>query len=33
MSERAAQLGGELEAGRRNGAFRVHAILPYGEPA
>jgi len=31
MSERAALLGGELEAGRRNGAFRVQARLPYGE--
>jgi signal transduction histidine kinase len=31
MCERAALLGGELEAGRRNGAFRVHARLPYGE--
>lgn len=33
MCERAALLGGELEAGRRNGAFRVHARLPYGEAA
>ncbi len=33
MSERAALLGGELEAGRMNGAFRVHARLPYGETA
>jgi len=31
MCERAALLGGQLEAGRRNGAFRVHARLPYGE--
>jgi signal transduction histidine kinase len=31
MCERAALLGGELEAGRMNGAFRVHARLPYGE--
>jgi signal transduction histidine kinase len=31
MSERAALLGGELEAGRRNGTFHVHARLPYGE--
>ena len=29
MSERAALLGGLLEAGRLNGTFRVHAILPY----
>jgi signal transduction histidine kinase len=33
MCERAALLGGEVEAGRRNGAFRVHARLPYGEAA
>lgn len=33
MCERAALLGGELEAGRRNGAFHVHARLPYGEAA
>ena len=33
MSERAVLLGGELDAGRRNGAFRVHASLPYGEAA
>jgi signal transduction histidine kinase len=31
MSERALLLGGELEAGRMNGAFRVHARLPYGD--
>jgi signal transduction histidine kinase len=31
MCERAALLGGELEAGRMNGAFRVHARLPYGD--
>ena len=31
MSERAALLGGELEAGRQNGAFRVHARLPYAD--
>lgn len=31
MRERAALLGGELEAGRVNGGFRVHARLPYGE--
>ncbi len=33
MVERAALLGGELEAGRMNGSFRVQARLPYGEPA
>jgi signal transduction histidine kinase len=33
MCERATLLGGELEAGRTNGAFRVHARLPYGETA
>jgi signal transduction histidine kinase len=31
MRERAALLGGSLEAGARNGRFRVHAQLPYGE--
>jgi signal transduction histidine kinase len=31
MRERAALLGGDLEAGRMNGAFRVHARLPYRE--
>jgi signal transduction histidine kinase len=31
MRERAALLGGEVEAGRDNGPFRVHARLPYGE--
>jgi hypothetical protein len=31
MCERAALLGGEVEAGRTNGAFRVRARLPYGE--
>jgi signal transduction histidine kinase len=31
MSERAALLGGELEAGRMNGTFRVRARLPYSE--
>jgi signal transduction histidine kinase len=31
MCERAALLGGELEAGRRNRSFRVHARLPYGD--
>ena len=30
MRERAALLGGELEAGRVNGGFRVRARLPYG---
>jgi signal transduction histidine kinase len=33
MAERAAMLGGELEASRRNGTFSVHARLPYGEAA
>jgi signal transduction histidine kinase len=33
MAERAALLGGELEAGRRNGTFSVHVRLPYGEAA
>ena len=33
MRERAALLGGELEAGRLDGAFRVHAHLPYGGDA
>lgn len=33
MRERAALLGGKLEAGRVNGGFRVHARLPYGESA
>jgi signal transduction histidine kinase len=33
MCERAALLGGELHAGRRNGSFHVHARLPYGEAA
>jgi signal transduction histidine kinase len=32
MRERAALLGGDVRAGRDNGAFRVHARLPYGEP-
>ena len=31
MRERAQLLGGTLEAGGDNGAFRVHARLPYGE--
>lgn len=31
MRERAALLGGSLEAGRDGGGFRVHARLPYGE--
>jgi signal transduction histidine kinase len=30
MHERATLLGGQLEAGRRNGEFRVQARLPYG---
>ena len=30
MRERAALLGGEVQAGRVNGDFRVHARLPYG---
>jgi signal transduction histidine kinase len=31
MRERAALLGGSLEAGVAGGAFRVHTRLPYGE--
>jgi len=31
MRERAALLGGEVEAGRVNGDFRVRARLPYGD--
>ncbi len=31
MRERASLLGGEVQAGRGNGAFRVHARLPYGD--
>jgi signal transduction histidine kinase len=31
MRERAALLGGELEAGRLDGTFRVQARLPYGQ--
>ena len=31
MRERAALLGGSLETGARDGAFRVRALLPYGE--
>lgn len=31
MRERATLLGGDVEAGRVNGDFRVHARLPYGE--
>src|SRR4029453_10724206 len=31
MRERAQLLGGTLEVGARNGSFRVHARLPYGE--
>jgi signal transduction histidine kinase len=30
MRERAALLGGDVEAGRDDGAFHVHARLPYG---
>ncbi|MGH9248729.1 MAG: sensor histidine kinase, partial [Acidimicrobiales bacterium] len=30
MRERATLVGGSLDAGRANGAFRVHAHLPYG---
>jgi signal transduction histidine kinase len=30
MRERATLLGGSLEAGRANGAFRVHGRIPYG---
>src|SRR5262245_25826985 len=30
MRERAALLGGDLDAGRANGAFRVRARIPYG---
>ncbi len=33
MAERATLLGGELEAVRMNGSFRVCARLPYGEAA
>ena len=29
MRERAALLGGRLEAGSENGVFRLHAVLPY----
>jgi len=32
MRERAALLGGSLDAKRANGIFRVHARLPYGGP-
>jgi signal transduction histidine kinase len=32
MRERATLMGGSLDAGRDNGAFRVHAALPYGGP-
>jgi signal transduction histidine kinase len=31
MRERAALLGGRLDAGANNGVFRVHALLPYGD--
>jgi signal transduction histidine kinase len=30
MRERAALLGGSLDAGANNGVFRVRARLPYG---
>jgi signal transduction histidine kinase len=30
MRERASRLGGELDASRRNGAFRVRARIPFG---
>jgi signal transduction histidine kinase len=30
MRERAALTGGQLDAGAQDGAFRVHAALPYG---
>jgi signal transduction histidine kinase len=30
MRERAALLGGSLDAGRADGAFRVRARIPYG---
>jgi signal transduction histidine kinase len=33
MRERATLLGGSLDAGRANGAFRVRARLPYGGPS
>jgi signal transduction histidine kinase len=33
MRERAALLGGNLEAGARDGRFRVHARLPFGDRA
>jgi signal transduction histidine kinase len=33
MRERATLLGGSFDAGRVNGAFRVHARLPYGGPS
>jgi signal transduction histidine kinase len=31
MRERATLLGGSLDAGHANGAFRVHARIPYGD--
>jgi signal transduction histidine kinase len=31
MRERAALLGGRLDAGGENGTFCVHATLPYGD--
>jgi hypothetical protein len=30
MGERATLLGGNLQAERANGTFRVHARIPYG---
>ena len=33
MRERAALLGGSLEAGPRGGRFEVHADLPFGDRA
>lgn len=33
MRERASLLGGRLEAGPRDGSFRLHARLPHREPA
>ena len=33
MRERAALLGGTLDADQADGGFRVHARLPYGVPA
>jgi signal transduction histidine kinase len=33
MRERATLLGGTLDADHDNGRFRVHAHLPYHQPA